>query len=391
MNPVCCPICQAPVGTAWFVRERVPASLNRPCLTADSALNQPSGRFEFAFCGDCEFGFNSAFDPSLIFYDDSYENEQSHSAAFRDHMSRVAECAAATRGSRSGGVVEVGCGQGEFLRRLAARLDSGARLLGLDPCCRQDQEATGRIRYRRATLDSLADRDLPPDASLVCSRHVIEHVPNPVAFLHEWVARGLVKPGTPILLETPSLEWILKTGAFTDFVYEHCCYFSQTSLQRLLSRAGFLLRSVETVFGGQYFLACAERADHLQAESTPRSELARELARFVACEAKTRQYWTERLSAAAAQGSLAVWGAGAKGVSLVTLLDPDRRLVHCLIDLNPAKQEKFVPLTAHPIRSLENALRDGVATALVTNPNYEDEIRAAVGHRVEVIVFDGSE
>ncbi len=387
VSAVRCPICNAPVGTPLFVRERVPASLNRPCPTVESALRQPAGRFEFAFCGDCEFGFNPAFDPSLALYDDEYENDQGCSALFQQHLEVVLERAIALRGSRGGAVVEVGCGQGDFLRRLAQRLDDTTCLLGVDPCCRQVEEPTARVRYRRANLNSLAGCDLPADASLVYSRHVIEHVPNPVEFLREWVFRGLVKRGTPIFLETPSLEWILKTGSFTDFVYEHCCYFSEWSLRRAMHRAGFLVRSVEVVFEGQYFLATAEVANHLNVEPQARLGMAHKVARFAAAEARMRQHWLDRLCVAASRGPLALWGAGAKGVSFATLLDTERRLLNCLIDVNPAKQERFVPLTGHPIRSWESALRCGVTVAVVMNPNYAAEIRADVGDRMDLILL----
>ncbi len=45
------------------------------------------------------------------------------------------------------------------------------------------------------------------------------------------------------------------------------------------------------------------------------------------------------------------------------------------IDLNPAKQGCFMPVSATPIVSPEAALERGVRSIVVMNPNYLGEIR----------------
>jgi hypothetical protein len=384
-----CPLCSSRVGPPCLVRESVPACLNRPCLTLEAARSAPAGRFEFSFCEQCEFGFDRSFDSSLAVYDNEYENEQSHSPAFQEHLDYVIQRAIAARGAGRGDIVEIGCGQGAFLRRFAARIGNEASFLGIDPCYRSGHEPGEGIRYARAILSDMADPELPRNVSLAYSRHVIEHVPNPTEFLRQWIQRGLVRAGTPILIETPSLEWILTTGAFTDLVYEHCNYFSETALRRTLTLAGFQVRSLESAFGGQYFLVHAQGVDS-EAEARPAPMgLARLVSEFGAMEKNMRCIWENRLHTAASKGPVAVWGAGAKGVSFVTMLDEDRRLVHCIIDLNPAKHGRFVPVSGHPILSFEDALRGGVATVIVMNPNYASEIRQLIGGRMNVLVFEG--
>jgi len=90
-------------------------------------------------------------------------------------------------------------------------------------------------------------------------------------------------------------------------------------------------------------------------------------------------------------GGVAVWGAGAKGVTFLNLADPDGNNVSWVIDVNPNKQGKFIPGTAHPIVAL-GAMRDGrAASAIVMNPNYLDESRAMVaseGIDLELVTDD---
>jgi hypothetical protein len=227
----------------------------------------------------------------------------------------------------------------------------------------------------------------------VYSRHVIEHVPSPVEFLKEWTRREFVRPATPILLETPSLEWIARSGAFTDIVYEHCSYFSASSLRRILLGAGFQVGWMELVFDGQYFLVAAHKEDHVPEDALAVPAIGQAVKHFAGVEPRLRESWRARLAEAARRGPVAVWGAGAKGVSFTTLLDSGCHRVDCLIDVNPAKQGRFVPLTGHQIVSPETALGRGIVTAFVMNPNYIEEIRARVAALrapVELIAFEGS-
>jgi hypothetical protein len=96
--------------------------------------------------------------------------------------------------------------------------------------------------------------------------------------------------------------------------------------------------------------------------------------------------WHSLLAELSSRGPVFVWGAGAKGVTFCNLADPDLSRLAGVIDVNPAKQVKFLPGTAHPIVSPAHAV--GAAAVLVLNPNYVAEVRATVenlGSRAEVI------
>ncbi|MBE9554257.1 MAG: hypothetical protein IMF05_12415, partial [Proteobacteria bacterium] len=87
--------------------------------------------------------------------------------------------------------------------------------------------------------------------------------------------------------------------------------------------------------------------------------------------------WTDRISDAAGRGGVAIWGAGAKGVTFSLLTDPARESIDCLIDINPGKQGNYVPLTGHAIVSPEQAAARGIRTVIVANPIYADEVAGA--------------
>jgi 2-polyprenyl-6-hydroxyphenyl methylase / 3-demethylubiquinone-9 3-methyltransferase len=99
-------------------------------------------------------------------------------------------------------VLDIGCGGGLICEPLA-RL--GARVTGLDPAvenieaARRHAEGQGlAIEYRAGRVEELASDGLTFDA-VVCLE-VVEHVPDPAAFLKACAA--LVRPGGLMLLST---------------------------------------------------------------------------------------------------------------------------------------------------------------------------------------------
>ncbi len=73
-------------------------------------------------------------------------------------------------------------------------------------------------------------------------------------------------------------------------------------------------------------------------------------------------------------GHVAIWGAGAKGVSFANMIDATCKLVDCVVDLNPQKQGGYIPGTGHSIVPYQDLPERGVKLALLMNSNYRDEI-----------------
>jgi hypothetical protein len=55
------------------------------------------------------------------------------------------------------------------------------------------------------------------------------------------------------------------------------------------------------------------------------------------------------------------------------LIDPEGRLIDCIIDLNPNKQGKYIPGAGHPIVSYKKLSERGTTDAILMNPNYHQE------------------
>lgn len=386
-----CPVCGSAEKRLIEERHGTPIFLNRLESTREKALAAPLGDLAIFACDACGFVWNQAFDAARIVYDTEYENDQTHSAAFNTHLTAMADrVMAALPKDAPIDLLEIGCGQGVFIQALAKR--AGARLrsaVGFDPAFRNvDLLKDTRIKVfgQYFDADGLKCMDRPPN--LVITRHTIEHVDDPVEFLRT-IHKSLSGVTAPVFVETPDIEWILTRGEIQDLFYEHCSLFTSASLMTALQRAGFGRVNVEHVFGGQYLWAQADMGGAVDGrprtqEQPPAStDFVGERQQFVAT-------WKRRIREA--RGAVAVWGAGAKGVTFCFLVDPDGSAIDAVVDINPSKQQRFVPATGHSVVG-PDALQDrGVNTVIVMNPNYRDEIATdlrARGHAVDILVLEG--
>lgn len=356
-----CPLCGAPAPAPFLRREGVPVHQNLPLPDAAAARAVPRGTLAMAACPSCGLVFNRAFDPALLRYGPGYENAQAHSPRFAAHLAAQVRHLARRRGVRGARIVEIGCGNGDFLRRLVDWPGADIRGTGYDPAYRGPaSEAGGRLRF-------VADLYRGEPADVVVCRHVIEHIAEPAALL------AALGPSL-VFFETPCADWILRNRVVWDFFYEHCTLFTPASLGFAFARAGFAVRGVRRVFDGQYLWLEASPGT---ATAAPRPGRIAALARrYGAAEPVLVAQWRERLLALAADGPVAVWGAGAKGVTLAALADPQAAVIDCLVDLNPAKQGRFVPGTGHPIVAPTALAARRVRHVVLTNPAYRGEIAA---------------
>jgi SAM-dependent methyltransferase len=370
----------------FLTREAVPVGQNFVFRSQRDAEAIARGDLRFAVCPACGFVFNAAFDPALVAYGGAYENDQSCSPSFSAYADELVRDLVERRGVRGKRVVEVGCGQGYFLQRLVSYPGSENSGVGFDPTYRGSETALdGRVRFERRYYDAEA-ADTPADA-VVC-RHVIEHVREPLALL-EQVAAALRNAENPrLFFETPSVEWIFRNDAFWDFFYEHCSLFSPASLAFAFERAGFRVEEIRELFGGQYLWIEGDRAAIAPFARDVRELVALAL-RFGERERALQMKWTAAIDELRDAGPVALWGAGAKGVTFANLIDPSRERIDCVVDLNPAKQETFVAGSGHPIVDYPELATRGVKSAVVMNPNYAQEnerLLAAASVDVRLVV-----
>jgi len=296
--------------------------------------------------------YNAAFHPELMVYDANYQNEQAFSPLFQQHLESATQIVGRSLGRD--GLVEVGCGKGYFLEMLQGM---GFDVAGFDPT----YEGTNPRIERR-----YFEPGVGITASGLILRHVLEHIPDPVSFLRR--LRDANGGSGLIYIEVPCFEWICSHRAWFDIFYEHVNYFRLTDFYRMFDNV------VESgrFFGGQYLYVVADLASLTTPKYDSRDRIA--FPQDFLCRLEGRSI--------AGDGKTAIWGGASKGVIFALLSSRIRSNVDIVIDINPAKQGKYLPGSGLLVDSPEDGLSKlpNGSTIFVMNSNYLDEIVAQSGN-----------
>lgn len=346
--------------------------------TREQALAFPRGRILLALCPTCGFITNAAFAAHLQAYGRGYEATQAYSPTFQAFHERLARRLIERYGLRGKTVLEIGCGQGEFLALLCEL--GGNRAIGFDPAL--DPARAPALPGLTLIPDFYSPRYADLRADFVCCKMTLEHIPDPAAFVG-MVRQSLGEAGeTVVFFQVPEVMRILREQAFWDIYYEHCSYFSAGSLARLFRRCGFRVDDVWSDYEGQYLMiearpAGSDRGHPLPAEEPP-AVVAEAVAAFAQGLEATRRRWQVILEDIRRRElRAAVWGGGSKAVAFLTVLEP-AEAVGYVVDINPYRQGTFLPGTGHAIVAPSFLATWQPDVIIVMNPVYRDEIVAAL-------------
>ncbi len=351
----------SPAGTTVYLYEQpqLPVFQNRMYDTAADARACPTADIRLKEDEATGLVYNDAFRPELVVYDEHYQNEQAVSPLFQRHLEAVAEIIGRRLGRER--LVEVGCGKGFFLEML---LERGLDVWGFDPTYEGINPRVVRQFFH-------------PGMGLqytgVVLRHVIEHIRDPYQFL---VGLRDANGGSGLVyLETPVFDWICDHRAWFDVFYEHVNYFRISDFHRMF---GTVLES-GTLFGGQYLYVVADLATLRPPRMDPADRV-----RF------PTDFTRSLMAQSVGSGPAAIWGGASKGVIFALLKARQGQPVRTVLDLNPAKQRKYLPVTGLLVEAPEAGLArlPKGATIYVMNSNYLDEIKETAGSGFTYVCVD---
>ena len=146
-----------------------------------------------------------------------------------------------------GSFVEIGCGDGSFMKYAQARLP---RVLGIEPSRRFAEEAMQAgfevlVGYVGSAAPLTAEK-----FDSFASRQVFEHLPDPGDVLAG--IRQMLNPGAVGLIEVPNGQRALRLKRFFEFFPDHVNYYSVNSLVALACDTGFNVIGCHESFGGDY-------------------------------------------------------------------------------------------------------------------------------------------
>ncbi len=142
-------------------------------------------------------------------------------------------------GKRRGNLLDIGCGDGDFLRAIQRRGWNGTGV---------ELSDDKRNRLKRKGIPAIGPREWPnlPNASFdaVTLWHALEHLHNPVEVLRH--VRRLLKPAGACVIAVPNAgSPQARRDGSTWFRYDvprHLWHFTPATLEAILTHAGFAVR-----------------------------------------------------------------------------------------------------------------------------------------------------
>ncbi len=369
-----CPVCTAKEAEVFITIEHVPVHCNLLWPDRESARSAVKGDIVLGFCFTCGHIFNTAFDSSLMEYTQAYENSLHFSPRFQSYAEGLAQDLVDRHGLNHKVLVDIGAGQGDFLRLLcdlgqnhgwgfdAAYVPSEADQLDTRLTLIQD------FKWRKY-LDSTPD--------MIMTRHVLEHIEQPLEFMRT-IREGIGQDQeTLVFFELPNMGYTLRELAIWDIIYEHCGYYTSHSLSALFRRSGFEVQQTNETFAGQFLTieALPGSGESGSVPADPGVEQTKvQVATFAREFREKVDFWQQSLKNWAAQGKKVVaWGAGSKGVTFLNVLNTQDQIGY-IVDINPRKSGMFVVGSGQEIVTPDFLACYKPDVIILMNPIYRDEI-----------------
>ena len=343
LRAVTCPACSHHVAVPFFEGDLAPLATLAWPATADEAHALARLPLDFVRCVECGHVFNAAFDYAAVPYTDRPNRMFNRAPGWGEHLLMVRN-EMLRRLPAAPVVVEIGHGDGHLLTDLAQARPAG-RYVGFDPHGAAETRHPA-VELRRALFVPACDvAELSPD--LIVSRHVMEHLTDPLGFIQQLAfAAAWAKIEPTLYLEVPCIDRAIETGRTFDFYYEHNSHFTTTSFTRMLSRCGVTGQGIAHGYGHEVIYAFVCLAPGRAQIATAHAALAfRDQAR------RSRARLRAQMDALAASGlSVAIWGGTGKAAAFIVQAGADADRFPLVVDSDADKVGTFVPGTGQEIR-----------------------------------------
>jgi len=336
-----CPVCSCTLAVPFFDGGLQPlATLGWP-LSAEDARTMPRYPHDFVQCPACTHVWNRSFRYDAVPYKTNRNRMFNRGNYWKGYLSVVRDGLIA-RLPAAPVVVEIGCGDGHFVRALSdARVGKG-RFVGFDP--NTSPETGAGVEFYSRLFEPLTDMIVyRPDCVVV--RHVLEHLEDPAELLDSlaWGAVLLDKP-CYLYAEAPCIDKVFETYRLSDFYFEHASHFTTRSFRKLMERAGEVAK-LDHGYDGEVVWAMVRL---LVPQPYQRQAEATEI--FAARAPANRANIAAQLDQLASSGKFVViWGGTGKAAAFIHQFGADAKRFPLVVDSDPDKVGSFVPGTGQEI------------------------------------------
>lgn len=287
-------------------------------------------------------------------------------------------------------VLEIGSNDGVFLKNFE-KIGYRHKAISVEPCSNFAKETRklGFQTYSEFWNDQTAENILAshgqPD--VIYSSNCACHVSDVDDFLR--CAKGIITDSGVIIIEDPSMEFVLQDNAYSQFYDEHAHIFSIMSLKNILEKNGLQIFKVETlpyIHGGskRIFAQKKEKGTQLISLSVY-DELARErrlgldhfstYEQFAERVEKNKNKIIELLTRYKNENKkIIAYGATSKSTTEFNYCNIESELIDYIVDTTSEKIGKFSPGKHIPIISYEKGWNDSIDVSYLSAWNYKCEI-----------------
>ncbi|AQT69442.1 biotin biosynthesis protein BioC [Anaerohalosphaera lusitana] len=368
-----CPSCESQDVHCFYHVPELPVHSVLLLKSVEAAKNCMRGDVALGMCLHCGFVANLAFDESLIHYGTDCEESQAFSSVFNVFHKRLADYLINKYNLKNKRIIEIGCGKGEFLTLLCKQ--GGNQGLGFDPAYvpgRNEEESTVDVDF---VQDFYSSDYADENADFICCKMTLEHINDTGNFIQQLRDNIGNQHDTTVFFQVPNITRIFNEIAFWDVYYEHCSYFSDSSLCNLFEMCGFKILRSWSDYGSQYLMIEARPAENnTWPEDCVKPEMLGLTRHFSSSVMHVRDRWKKYLNRNHEQRKRTIlWGSGSKAVSFLNSLRIGKEIEY-IVDINAFRQNTYSAGTAQKIVRPQFLKEYKPDEVVIMNPIYRDEI-----------------
>lgn len=361
-------------------------SLLKPAQLSDKELVFP---LDVAFCPDCSLvQITETVSPELLFSEYLYFSSFSDTVV-NNARSIVERLVVDRKLSAESLAVEIASNDGYLLKFYQ---QAGVPVLGIDPAhnivkvAEENGVPTMCAFFGEAVARTLAAEG--KQADVIHGNNVLAHVAE-LNGVVEGIAVLLKDTGVAVI-EVPYLRDLIDHTEFDTIYHEHLCYYSLTALQGLFNRHGLAIADVERIpIHGGTLRIFAEKVKGVdpqeQYKPSVRQLMAEETAlgmdefpyyqRFGEKVQSLKEELVTLLQHLKAEGNnIVVYGASAKGSTLMNYFGLGAETLDYVVDRSTVKQGYYTPGTRLLIEPPEKLLEEQPEYVLLLTWNFAEEI-----------------
>lgn len=305
-------------------------------------------------CGLCQLKRKNFIEPN--FYSD-YRMAVSYSKQMQDYQNMLAKNFVVFFNLSGKTAFEIGCGEGMFAAFLN---ENNLKTIGVEPSKPFYNLAKKRIKVLNQYLNKKTLLEKKYYDAFV-SRQVFEHLKNPNQVLS--CAKLYLKSNGVGLIEVPSFLTAMKDKRYYDVFRDHVAYYTKYTLQYLLTKNNFEVIKIFHTADGEYLTAYFKNNDHYSDE----------LKLFSADYINYRKE-VKKLFSLNKNKKIVVWGAGGKGMALLSMCDISSKDILFVIDSDSYKYGKYTIGSHIFVKNPEKVNFNEIDIIIISAVMYQKEI-----------------